>query len=1224
MVIFGRRFSVVFLVGAATALSAPAPPVDGSADRADAAAASAGCLTCHTATDAPTMHENPAVVLGCTDCHGGDATVDAAGAAVGSRWYDAARRRAHVAPAHPMAWGGSRNPERTYTLLNDERPEFVRFVNPSDLRVAREVCGSCHRAIVEAQERSLMATGAMLWGGAAYNNGVLPYKRYLLGEAYTRDGDAASIDAPVPVDANMASRSLVDRLVPLPAFEVVPAADPWRVFEPGGVAPTGAPEVALAGANPQEAGRPSIPVSGRARGTGLAVSGGVLNIHKTRLNDPLLWFLGTNDQPGDYRSSGCAACHVPYANDRDPAHSGPWAEHGHDGGSASIDPTIPRGEPGHPVAHRFTRAIPTSQCMVCHMHQPNVFVNSYLGFTMWDYEADAPSMWPAEQHDPGLRERRAVHDRNPEGAASRGSWRDTDFLGDVSTLNPTLEHTQFADYHGHGWNFRAVHKKDEAGHLLDADGAIVPHDAPDKWERAVQLTSVHLDVGMHCVDCHFAQDAHGSGHIATEVAAAVEVQCVDCHGTADRRPTLRTSGPAAPPGGTDLTTLRTPDGLPRFEWQGESLIQRSALWPGRSWTMSQVRDTVDPDHPAYNPRAARSKLVSDDGSLRWGPGVDPAHRAHDPAEMACQTCHTSWTTSCSGCHLNGEANVRSPMHHYERRDTRGFATYNPQVVRDDVFMLGRHGDARGGIVAPIRSSSALMISSTDARDRRVVHQQPPISAGGFSSQAFAPHYPHTERKTETKTCTDCHLAADGSNNARLAQLFTLGTGAVSFVGHVAWVGGDGGLSGVTVTEWTEPQAVLGSWFHGVAYPKDHADLLARDRVLPDAVHEPGGRTGCLQARGEWLFAAEGARGLQVYDIAAVDHLAVADRVTQGPFRRDLSVETPDARCVALPTTQPVNPAWNRREIIRSGASEQEMRPIYDYAVVADAELGLVFVHVTELVDGDPRTDDLDADVVFDGGGVLRGARDLLVAGDVIWVAADVGVVAVDVSDPTAPAVRSVLPVADPRGVALQFRYLFVTTAYGLEVVDVTHPDAPRLVDGALVPLTDAHRLYVARTYAYVAGGTEGLVVIDVQRPERPALARRFDADGRLADVRDVAIGATYTSFYAYVADARAGLAVVQLVSPGSTPGFYGFSPEPEPELVARYPTSWPALAVSRGLERDRGVDETGGQIAVFGRYGSRPFTLPEMQSFYLDDHGDPWTVTDDVRLDLFVPAEVPP
>jgi hypothetical protein len=123
----------------------------------------------------------------------------------------------------------------------------------------------------------------------------------------------------------------------------------------------------------------------------------VINIHKTRLNDPFTWFLGTNDQPGDYRNSGCAACHVVYANDRDPRHSGPYAQYGHTG------KTQTRRRPDHPAgederAIRCSTSSPArsrpAQCMICHMHQPNMFVNSYLGYTMWDYEADAPHMWP--------------------------------------------------------------------------------------------------------------------------------------------------------------------------------------------------------------------------------------------------------------------------------------------------------------------------------------------------------------------------------------------------------------------------------------------------------------------------------------------------------------------------------------------------------------------------------------------------------------------------------------------------------------------------------------------------------------------------------------------------------------------------------------------------------------------------------------------------------------
>jgi hypothetical protein len=51
--------------------------------------------------------------------------------------------------------------------------------------------------------------------------------------------------------------------------------------------------------------------------------------------------------------------------------------------------------------------------------------------------------------------------------------------------------------------------------------------------------------------------------------------------------------------------------------------------------------------------------------------------------------------------------------------------------------------------------------------------------------------------------------------------------------------------------------------------------------------------------------------------------------------------------------------------------------------------------------------------------------------------------------------------------------------------------------------------------------------------------------------------------------------------------------------------------LSKGLDRDRGVDETGGQIAVFGRKGSRPLNLEEMHRLYLDTSGKPWFVSDD-------------
>jgi hypothetical protein len=128
----------------------------------------------------------------------------------------------------------------------------------------------------------------------------------------------------------------------------------------------------------------------------------------------------------------------------------------------------------------------------------------------------------------------------------------------------------------------------------------------------------------------------------------------------------------------------------------------------------------------------------------------------------------------------------------------------------------------------------------------------------------------------------------------------------------------------------------------------------------------------------------------------------------------------------------------------------------------------------------------------------------------------------------------------------------------------------------------------------------------------------YNAGGQLNDARDVVIGATNASLFAYVADGVNGLKVIQLMSPESQPNFYGFAPEPKPELIAWYRTASPALALSRALERDRGVDETGHQIAVFGRSGSRPFTLDEMKKFYLGPDGRLFTVTDRVKVEDFV------
>jgi hypothetical protein len=1242
---------------------------------------SAGCKSCHTASDAPTMHDTPAVVLGCTDCHGGDADVVAPrGLSKTDSQYAQLRDRAHVLPLYPEAWNypNSAKPKESYTLLNRESPEFIRFVNPSDLRVARQACGACHLSIIQAAERSLMATGAMFLGGAAYNNGIVGAKNYVLGEAYTSHGEPAKVlspgNPPGQVTAAQARRGALPSLLPLPRWQVVPPADIFRVFERGGRnVGTQFPEIGLPDATGElerleEPGRPDIRQSNRGPGTGLRVAIPVLNVHKTRLNDPFTWFMGTNDQPGDYRQSGCAACHVVYANDREPRHSLVYSQYGRDGQSASVDPTIDKTESGHPIHHEFTRSIPTSQCMICHMHQPNMFVNSFLGYTMWDYESDAPSMWPERQRYPTAAEVRTVNARNPEGAAPRGKWADVDFLRNVYDLNPQLKDTQFADYHGHGWNFRGVFKRGRDGNLLDAKGNPVSSDDPEKWRvkgqgkfvppgvnpgHAVQLMDIHAEKGMQCADCHYAQDSHGSGLIFGEVANAVEIGCKDCHGTINAYPTLRTSGPAAGPNGTDLMLLRNPDGRRRFEWVERNgrreLIQRSIVDPKLEWKVSLVRDSVDPTSPDYNPRAARAKLMSVLGTeskpFAWGPGVKDENLAHKDSKMSCFACHSSWMTSCGGCHLPIEANWKSAINKYEGGISRNYATYNPQVARDDVFQLGIHMTTKGNEIAPVRSSSALVLSSTNINRDRIYVQQPPISAIGFSSQAFAPHFPHTVRKTETKTCDDCHVSARNDNNAIMAQLLLLGTNTVNFVGMHAWVGLESGIEAVRVTEWSEPQAVFGSYLHRYAYPdyyrahvdQNHRELI--DWVRGDTFDENGsgethptedirnvnqsteGPARCLQLRGEFMYVAEGEGGFRAYDVASIANKDVSDKILTAPFSplgQDMHVATKNATCMALPTNQPIDPTRNTEDMRRMN-QEQPFHPIYNYAVITDSEEGLVLVNIDPLAQRDPRLRFLNRAVTWNPDGVLNGARHVTLAGHYAYVAAASGLVVVDLDDPLKPKLAAKVALPDMRASALQFRYLFVTDARGLEVLDVTRLDQPKLVEGARAPLANARRVYVARTYAYVAAKDEGLIIVDVKNPEQPKIYQRVTFGGQLNDAEDVIVAATNASFFAYVADGRNGLKVIQLTSPASQPNFYGFSPPPKPELIAWARTPTPALALSKGLDRDRAVDETGNQIAVFGRLGSRPFTRAEMERFFLDQKGALYHVSDKPSAADFLP-----
>jgi hypothetical protein len=158
----------IALVRLRNKLAGSSPPLNAATQQP--ASPLEGCLKCHAQIEpmhkfGPTQtldklaNGKDALGLTCTACHGGNPVATD-------------KAEAHVRPRFPRAWmrdGKFKIPDRAGPLLNRESLEFVRFLNPGDLRVAPKTCGSseCHSSQTSAVGKSMMRHGAMLWGAGA-------------------------------------------------------------------------------------------------------------------------------------------------------------------------------------------------------------------------------------------------------------------------------------------------------------------------------------------------------------------------------------------------------------------------------------------------------------------------------------------------------------------------------------------------------------------------------------------------------------------------------------------------------------------------------------------------------------------------------------------------------------------------------------------------------------------------------------------------------------------------------------------------------------------------------------------------------------------------------------------------------------------------------------------------------------------------------------------------
>lgn len=127
---------------------------------------SAGCVVCHTGTESMHFDGDEELGIGCVDCHGGDSR------------ETQNKKKAHI-NARFLKEEDTNNPVRIAAAWNKESDEYIRFVNPGDIRAADISCGKCHEREVMWMKKNMMTHGGMLWGAALYNNGA-----YQIGRAH--------------------------------------------------------------------------------------------------------------------------------------------------------------------------------------------------------------------------------------------------------------------------------------------------------------------------------------------------------------------------------------------------------------------------------------------------------------------------------------------------------------------------------------------------------------------------------------------------------------------------------------------------------------------------------------------------------------------------------------------------------------------------------------------------------------------------------------------------------------------------------------------------------------------------------------------------------------------------------------------------------------------------------------------------------------------------------
>ncbi|MEG8946074.1 hypothetical protein [Rosettibacter firmus] len=237
------------------------------------------------------------------------------------------------------------------------------------------------------------------------------------------------------------------------------------------------------------------------------------------------------------------------------------------------------------------------------------------------------------------------------------------------------------------------------------------------------IPDIHYKKGMLCIDCHISSEIMGDGNVYSHKEQQVKIQCIDCH----------------------IKDKPVTKSLRQFDYESKKIAEiRKLALDERDYLIvhksgEPLINTFLENNEAYliKKRTLEIEKIKKPLSVCF---KDNAHK-----NLSCNTCHTSWSPQCTGCHTEFNKNsFRFDL--LSNEEMKGEWIEHAQNFIADYPALGVKVDKDKKVIDNFVPGMILTIDKDKSNIKDKI----------IFKRLYAPAFSHTIRR-ESRSCKSCHL-----------------------------------------------------------------------------------------------------------------------------------------------------------------------------------------------------------------------------------------------------------------------------------------------------------------------------------------------------------------------------------------------------------------------------------------------------------------------------------